>query len=73
MNEKIVASVVFPIDVDCQKCGCKKTVTASGAVGDPASYHVRDEKPCECEHAWPDHRYVRDAKSNAQKKRDGEI
>jgi hypothetical protein len=38
MDGKIVASVVFPIDVACEKCRCEKTLTASGSIGDQKMY-----------------------------------
>jgi|GEM_PF-2710544 len=59
--------VVFPIEVSCAKCSCKRNVTASGeTVSDPKTYHIRSEVPCNCTHPWSDHRYSGEAKSNAE-------
>jgi hypothetical protein len=70
--KEIVEPFVFPIDVACTKCNCKRTVDAS--VGDGGGYHIRDEsRACGCTHAWEDHEYVRDAKSDFEKQRDGEL
>lgn len=72
MTKEIVERFVFPIDVVCTKCDCKRTVDASASDG--GGYDIRAESAsCGCAHAWEDHEYVRDAKSDFEKRRDGEV
>ena len=68
----IEVPILYTIDVACRDCDCKKAVHAHKLVPSGA-YSVKEEKPCSCEHAWGRHEYVRQTKSKAQKKRDGEI
>jgi hypothetical protein len=72
MTKEITEAFVFPIDVACRKCECTRTVDASMADG--GGYNIRDEaSACACTHLWSDHEYVRDAKSDFEKGRDGEL
>ena len=64
--------VMYTIDVACEDCDCKKAVHAHKLMPSGA-YSVQEERVCLCEHSWGRHKYVRDTKSKAQKKRDGEI
>lgn len=64
--------VMYTIDVACEDCDCKKAVHAHKLM--PSGAHsVQEEKVCSCQHPWGRHKYVRDTKSKAQRKRDGEI
>lgn len=74
MDRRIEESILFTIDVACASCLCKREGVHAHRLLDGETYVFFEEEDCAaCRHPMVHHKFVRDTKSDFEKRRDGEL
>jgi hypothetical protein len=73
MNQKIIVPILFTVDVSCAACSCKREAVRAHRLPDGETYVFDDQTCGSCSHQMKEHRFVRNTKSQFEKKRDREI